>query len=156
MKLIEEALINKMLEAFEDELKFQSALTDLVSEQPDLAAFIDSDTQSLLNDQELSLLEFLVTVIYTCCKQTLPGKIDNISGAMLENMEEKNWEIFNAQGNKQFHNILDIFFQEYPQEDLLALVEDSLQEDEDSFVTGVGKEIIFIACKSVIDVLHQH
>ena len=39
------------------------------------------------------------------------------------------------------------------QEDLLAFVEDNLVEDEDSVVTKEGREPMFVALKSVIDVL---
>jgi hypothetical protein len=80
----------------------------------------------------------------------------HIPGASLEKNEEANWETFNAQGNKQFTSILDVFFSAYPQEDLLALVEDSLQSDEESVVSQVGREIIFISCKSIIDTIDQN
>ena len=43
---------------------------------------------------------------------------------------------------------------DYQQEDLLALVEDSIQADEEEMVTPIGKEIIFVACKSIIDVIN--
>ena len=55
----------------------------------------------------------------------------------------------------QEENKLDSFFKDYPQEDLLALVEDSIQQDEDNIVTPVGREIIFVACKSIIDTIHS-
>ncbi|MBK8670547.1 MAG: hypothetical protein IPN89_14270 [Saprospiraceae bacterium] len=42
-------------------------------------------------------------------------------------------------------------FRNYRQEDLLAMVEDSIQQDDENFVTVVGREIIFVACKSIID-----
>jgi hypothetical protein len=48
-----------------------------------------------------------------------------------------------------------VFFDGYPQEDLLAFLEDSLQQDEENPVTGVGAELIAVTAKSIIDVLHD-
>ena len=48
---------------------------------------------------------------------------------------------------------MDVFFEDYAQEDMLAFVEDNLVEDEDSTITKEGREPIFVALKSVIDVL---
>jgi len=47
---------------------------------------------------------------------------------------------------------MDIFFKNYFQEDLLAFVEDSLIEEEEGLVTKVGREPMFVALKSIIDV----
>ena len=54
---------------------------------------------------------------------------------------------------KRFRDRMDIFFENYSQEDLLAFVEDNLVEDEDSLVTKEGREPMFVALKSVIDIL---
>ena len=48
---------------------------------------------------------------------------------------------------------LDAFFKNYSEEDLLAFVEDILVEDEDQELTTVGKEIILICSKSLIDLM---
>ena len=48
---------------------------------------------------------------------------------------------------------MDVFFENYQQEDLLAFVEDSLIDDEDEIVTKVGREPMFVALKSIIDCL---
>ena len=52
-----------------------------------------------------------------------------------------------------FHDRLNAFFNEYPQEDLLAFVEDSLESDEDITVSPAGRELIFVACCTLIDAL---
>ena len=39
---------------------------------------------------------------------------------------------------------------------MLSLVEDSLQPDEDQVISTVGREIILVACKSIIDIIHKN
>ena len=63
--------------------------------------------------------------------------------------EEKNWEFRDK--DKKWEDTLDAFFKNYPQEDLLAFVEDMLVDDDDQQVSTAGKEIILISCKSYID-----
>ena len=41
----------------------------------------------------------------------------------------------------------------FSRQDLLAFVEDTLELDDSSPITPVGREVIFIAAKSVIDTL---
>jgi len=48
---------------------------------------------------------------------------------------------------------LDIFFKDYPQEDLLAFAEDALTEDDDSPVTAEGREPMMVFLKTAIDVM---
>ena len=52
---------------------------------------------------------------------------------------------------KKFRERLDVFFQDYFQEDLLAFVEDSLSEEEEEMVTKIGREPMFVALKTIID-----
>jgi hypothetical protein len=54
--------------------------------------------------------------------------------------------------SKPFQHKADVFFKDYPQEDLLAFVEDALADDEDSEVTKEGREPMFVALKTIIDV----
>ena len=58
---------------------------------------------------------------------------------------------------KTLKEIADFFFQDYPQEDLLAFVEDSLIDDEenDTPISNIGRNVIFVSMKSFIDCLHQ-
>jgi len=154
MQFISENIINQILETFEQQETFLEKTRQLWNEQPDLAEFVDGENQGLLNESELGLLRFLTTLIYTACHQESAKTKLSVPGKVLENCEEKNWEIFNDQTNKSFRAILDVFFLEYAQEDLLALVEDTLQDEEDeAIVTSIGREIIFIACKSIIDTI---
>ncbi len=154
MVTIPESIINDIIDQYQDEVKYLTDLKHLSSEQPDLIAFIDQENYSLLTNDEIALLEYLTLVIYFSSMKMIEKTIQ-IQGKSLEAAEEDNWNTFNELTAKSFFNKLDSFFKDYPQEDLLALVEDSIQQDEDNIVTPVGREIIFVACKSIIDTLHQ-
>jgi hypothetical protein len=152
MNLISESVIDQYLDRYENESNFLQDLSQLTNEQADLMAFISQENNSLLTQHELALLEYLTVVIYFSGKRVMDSI--KINGNDLEKAEEKNWEIFNEHPSKNFTKKLDIFFENYQQEDLLALVEDSIQADEEEMVTPIGKEIIFVACKSIIDVIN--
>ncbi|MBK6500641.1 MAG: hypothetical protein KAX53_02145 [Saprospiraceae bacterium] len=154
MVTIPESIINDIIDQYQDEQKYLTDLKQLSSEQPDLIAFIDQENYSLLTNDEIALLEYLTLVIYFSSMKMIEKTIQ-IQGKSLEAAEEDNWNTFNEITAKSFFNKLDSFFKDYPQEDLLALVEDSIQQDEDNIVTPVGREIIFVACKSIIDTIHS-
>ena len=149
---ITESTINSLIEKYENEIQYLADLKEIGETQNDLMSFIDQENYTLLTKEEITLLEYLTTVIYFSCK-ALIGNAPKISGKELEKSEEDNWDIFNASTSKNFTKIIDIYFENYKQEDLLALVEDSIQQDEESVVTTVGREIIFVACKSIIDTI---
>ena len=154
MVTIPESIINDIIDQYQDEVKYLTDLKHLSSEQPVLIAFIDQENYSLLTNDEIALLEYLTLVIYFSSMKMIEKTIQ-IQGKSLEAAEEDNWNKFNEITAKSFFNKLDSFFKDYPQEDLLALVEDSIQQDEDNIVTPVGREIIFVACKSIIDTIHS-
>ncbi|MBK8054131.1 MAG: hypothetical protein IPK35_12885 [Saprospiraceae bacterium] len=118
-------------------------------------AFIDKDNQSLLSSEESGMLEYLTMILYYSASEQC-GKISTLKGQDLEEAEEKNWGVFNSILSGSFSKALDTFFENYQQEDMLALVEDSLQPDEDQVISTVGREIILVACKSIIDIIHQN
>lgn len=153
MITITENIIDQYIERYETEANYLTDLKILTETQPELMAFIDQENYTLLTNDEVALMEYLSAIIYFSC-QSQSDKTIAINGKNLEKAEEDNWDIFNASTNKNFNKILDIYFENYPQEDLLALIEDCIIQDEDSTVTAVGREIIFVACKSIIDTIH--
>jgi hypothetical protein len=153
MIFINENTIEKNIEAYEDPQSYLRDIKNLLTEQPDLIAFIDHENHSLLTKEEAAILEYLCVIIYFSAKNQYGNNL-KITGAEIEKAEEINWETFNNAPSKSFSKILDLYFDNYPQEDLLALVEDTLQPDDENPVTTVGREIIFVACKSIIDSLH--
>lgn len=153
MQFISENTIDRLLELYDNEDTFSEHLTVLFNEQPVAKNYLGDEEFKLLTQDELSLLHYLFTVIYHAVR-TVHGVIKPVTAKVLEENEESNWDKFNAQTQKSFSRKLDIFFQDYPQEDLLALVEDSITPDEEG-ISPVGAEIIFVSCKSWIDSLHQ-
>lgn len=153
MLFISEDIINANIDLLENENEYISVLKELEEKQTDLMQMISKENQDLLTNDELALLEYLTVLIFKSTQSV--STIMKLNGKALEEAEEKNWATFNASSSKNFTKILDTFFEDYPQEDLLALVEDSIQPDEGTVITTVGKEIIFVVCKSIIDVLHQ-
>jgi len=153
MTIITENIIDGLMDKYENEAAYLDDLKTMAEEQQDLVGFIDQENYSLLTIDEVALMEYLTVIIYSASQSSSDKKLF-ITGKQLEKCEEENWDIFNATNTKNFATILDRFFENYTQEDLLALVEDSLQPEDDSVVTPVGREIIFVACKSIIDSIH--
>jgi hypothetical protein len=153
MKFIPENTIDDTVELFQNESYYNTCLEDITTHQKDLMAFIDEENQSLLTKEELGIIQYLTMVICKSVQQY--HELKPISGNLLEEAEESNWAVFHDAQFKRFKQVMDKFFDGYPQEDLLALVEDTVQEEEDDSITQVGREIIIVVAKSIIDVLHQ-
>lgn len=154
MQFVPETVIDQVIEKLEHENAYITAIQSLEKDQPDLFAYVHHENHALLTSDEALMLEFMATVIYESSK-TCSQHVAGIQGSEIEEADEANWAVFNEHSSKKFNAILDVFFTGYPQEDLLAFVEDTLQADEEQIVTPVGREILFIACKSIIDSLHH-
>jgi hypothetical protein len=152
MDFISEKYIEEVIELFDSEPNYLQTLNEIQNLYPDLLFFIDQENHTLLTKDELTILEYLTLVIYQSVKIQLK-KIPIIKANDIELNEEKNWDTFNTATSKNFSKILDTFFDGYKQEDLLALIEDSIQQDDENPISAVGREIIFVACKSIIDAL---
>ena len=151
MKFISEKIIENIAgEIGQSEANFKNATIELHQEQPTITAFIFSENFDLFTQAEKELLLFLVLVIFKSIQHE-KGKIENPSTELLGKHEEKNWELLSGVTAKKFRERIDIFFENYFQEDLLAFVEDALTEDEEEIVTKIGREPLFIALKSIID-----
>jgi hypothetical protein len=154
MQFVNESVIEEVINRFEDEQSYLEALRIMLEAQPGIRDYLDQESLELLTKDEMALMIYLTTVIYSASTLACSA-IRQIPTSMLEHSEDENWAVFNSSTQKSFSKILDQFFENYEQEDLLALVEDSIQQDEDNPVTSVGAEIIFIGCKSLIDVIHS-
>ncbi len=120
--------------------------------QPAIAAYLISNGFSLLTKAEQDYLAFLALIIYKSVMVANPD-VAVVSEKQLGDTEEENWSILNASTERRFHKRIDPFFEDYDQEDLLAFVEDALGDDEEGIVTREGKELLFIALKTLIDCL---
>lgn len=159
MNFVGENIIESNMTAFEQSEKTEKTVKKVFQEnQPFLYAYIFSDSFRFLKEAEKEIFLYLSLLVYKAFTEVNP-EVEVIAEDAIGSLEEKNWEIWNEAKGKTITEKLDAFFNEYPQEDLLALVEDSLIDDEDdkdnffSF-TKEGKEIMIIGLKTIIDSLH--
>ena len=138
-----------------EEADFEQEVAILSEKQPVLLGYVLSEDFELLTNEEREWLLYLVLVVWKATEK-VHGKIGPLSKNALETAEEANWERLEPITAKRFRDRMTPFFDNYDQEDLLAFVEDSLTEDEEdteAVVTKEGREPMFVALKSVIDVL---
>lgn len=161
MKIINEAAIDAVLEKIDTiQEDFEQYLEDFAEKQPVIMGFLDKENTSILSDEEREYMEYLVLVIYQAIEKSHKD-VPEITEEELGIAEEKNWEIMEAAKAATFNDKLDAFFEGYPQEDLLAFVEDSLTEDAEDpeanmdFLTDDAREPMFVVLKSVIDAFHN-
>lgn len=147
MKFISEQIIDGVVEALNPD-QFDDYLEDFGLNQEDYIRFIATENFKLLSEKEYDILIFLSIVIWKSVLEIDPS-LDLIPGEVIETMDEKNWLVYNEE--QHFSKVIDRYFEDYQQEDLLAFVEDTLQKDEESDLSQVGREILFITCKSFID-----
>ena len=131
---------------------YEEAIADMQAQQPILFSYLLSESFELLTKAESDYLLYLSLVIWKAIYAQNNNHVV-LDSLKIEEIEEQNWVIFNETNAKKFPKKLDAFFKNYPQEDLLAFVEDALIDDEDSFVTKEGKELLFIGLKTEIDSL---
>ena len=154
MEFVPESMIDSYIEKYQDELSFQVAWQQMGEENNIILQFIHPDRLELLSEKEEGVMQFVACILYFSTREKL-GKPPFIQGQLLEEKEDLNWELWNKHIKKSVSYALDVFFEEYPQEDLLAFVEDSLQPDEDSEISPAGAEIILVTAKSIIDTIDQ-
>ena len=151
--MISEAVIEQVIDHYEsDEEAYVDALANIMDTQPALLAFISQESIDILLEDEKDILWYIVLIIYSSIERS-EQEVLGISDVQLSENEEKNWALYQDQPRGTFRDKVTAFFEDYPEEDLLAFVEDTLELDDSSPVTAVGREVIFIAAKSIIDTL---
>jgi len=151
MDFISENIIESVVEEIgASEENFTEALLEFNEEQPLLNAFVLSENFDILTQPEKEYFLFLALVLFFSVKNK-NGELEEVTAEAIGKAEENNWTMLSEVKSKKFKERMDIFFENYKQEDLLAFVEDSLIEDEDGIVTKVGREPMFVALKSIID-----
>ena len=152
-KMVSEKTIEMVMEEFENNsTSLEDHLSEIQEIQPIVYHWLISENFDILTNPEKDHLFYLNLIIWNSCKRSL-NDIPEIHEKDIEAREEVNWELFNSTKGK-FRDRLDVFFEDYSQEDLLAFVEDALSVEEDEpFLTSVGREILFISTKTLIDLL---
>ena len=161
MKVVNDQIIDAVIESLDTlEDDYDRQLRELFNRQPVVAAYLDSEQTGILSDEERDFLEYLTLVI---CKsvEKVEKNIEAVTEATLEEVEERNWDLLEQAKGTSFSDRMDIFFENYAQEDLLAFVEDSLVYDPDDeeanmeFLTDEGREPMFVILKTIIDALEK-
>ena len=153
MNLITEDIIEATAEALGNSEELQLAsIEDFAEQQPVLFEYFFSEDFEAFTKEEKEYALFLALVIFGAIKKDYP-ELATISESIFLEAEDKNWEQLQKVTARRFKERIDVFFEDYHQEDLLAFVEDSLVEDEDTIVTKEGREPLFVFLKTVIDCL---
>ena len=159
MKFISERLIEQAAELLDvSEESYEQTVGEIEQEQPVLLSYFFTENFQVFTQNEKEYLFYLMLVIWKAAG--LSGEnIPTITEQQLSEAEDYNWEQLQRAKGKGFHERLNVLFDNYPQEDLLAFAEDALAEEEEDeeegmpLVTQEGREAIFISLKSAIDCL---
>jgi hypothetical protein len=146
-----EAIFDKMESKSEMDEKLLSAFAN---EQPHITTWLLGEDYKVLTEDEQDYLFFLVMVIYEACKSKL-GVIKEIEGDMIRETEESMWTLIDGSEGKTFKDRISVFFERSEEEDLLAFAEDSLSDEDgqpDDMITKIGREPMFVALATVIEV----
>lgn len=154
MKFIAESTIDKVVDLMEQQSDAsEDLLRQFGEQQAPLLAYLCSESFDLLTDEERNYLTYLSLVAWGATQMD-NEVLAEVPLAQISEKEEANWDRLKGSSAKKFRDRITPFFEDYPQEDLLAFVEDALVFDqEDNEITNEGREYLFIALKTVIDSL---
>ena len=149
-----DAIIDELEHLTDDQ--YEQRMEAFASAQPVLVAYLFNDENfHLLTEEEKGFLHYLALITWAAVVK-INGPVPSVGEDTIGEAEEKNYALLEQATAKKFRDRLDPFFENYPQEDLLAFAEEAVLEDEDdpdALVTKEGREPIFVAMKTVIDVL---
>ena len=154
MKFIPESAIDRTVEKLSESDSLDLAIKELADAQPFLVAYLSSETTSAFSNEEKDFLFFATSVIVFSIERIEP-KLNLLGLEMLTEIEEQNFTTLTETKGKKFRDRITVFFENYPQEDLLAFAEDALEEDEETLITSEGREYLFVMLKTIIDTFHK-
>lgn len=158
MKFVPADTIDAIIEELEqlNDNQYEEHMEAFATAQPVIVAYLfDDDNFHLLTDDEKGFLQYLSLIAWIAMVK-VNGDVPAVGEDAIGEAEENNYALLEASTAKKFRDRLNAFFDGHPQEDLLAFAEEAVLEDEDdpeALVTKEGREPIFIALKTVIDVL---
>lgn len=158
--MITEAIIDKVLENFENQaVDYEQAVREFAAKQPALFSYLIGDNEGVFSQDEEDFLLYLALAIFKSVEAANTEDLPIIGEEEITEAEEANWSLMESSKAADFHKRLDVFFEKSPEEDLMAFVEDALtgeaenEEGESFSITPEGREPMFVALKTVIDVL---
>ncbi|MEM1358056.1 MAG: hypothetical protein AAGF89_07650 [Bacteroidota bacterium] len=152
MTMIAEATIERVLNRLEGGAdEYAQELQDFAHSQPALMTYLTDEDNEAFTDIERELLLFGALVVYQSVtdQRTEPTGIEP---AAISKAEEANYALIGtAKGT--FRDRITPFFEQSPEEELLAFIEDLLIADEEDGITKEAREPLFITLKTLVDVL---
>lgn len=157
MKIVPGTTIDAAIEELEglSDEQYEVRMEAFSEAQPVLFAYLFSEAFDLLTEDEKGFLQYLSLIAWTAILKTY-GQVPAVSEEAIGEAEERNYEVLENATASDLSERLDPFFDDYPQEELLAFAEEAVLEDEgepESLLTKEGREPIFIGLKTMIDVL---
>ena len=150
---VDEKVIENIIESLEDNEKLLALEERWKEDFPAISDYLNQDSFSLLIEEEKAYVSFIIAVIFLSWEEKFGEFEKDLKPKKLEKIEEANWEKLNTAKGKTFREKLDIFFDGHTQEDLLAFIEDSIQDDEDQMVSGAARDIVFISAITILDTI---
>jgi len=155
MEFISENHVEQAIQAI-GTLDSESAVSSFTQKHPALTHYLMTENFEALTKVEQNYMIYLTLVIEHAISIGVGKPPEEIDLELLAQWEEQNWDLFSQQKTKTFRDRVTPFFEDYIQEDLLAFVEDALEDDpEEPIVTVEGRPYIFISLKSLIDTYQE-
>lgn len=130
----------------------EKAITQISDGQPQhlipedqLEEYLAFSSVELLSEDEAALQSFLIQVIHLAVR--LQGHEIQWHPDVIEKANESNWKEYEISHEQDLDKFIDQCFTSSEEEELLAMVEDSLEED----LEQASAAIIWISCKNLID-----
>jgi hypothetical protein len=157
MNFVSETVIDAIVDKLENlpDTQYEKKMSDFAEAQPVLFTWLFSDAFELLTEDEKGYLQYLALITWLSIEE-VNDPVEAVSEEQIGEAEEQNYAVLDASDAKKFRERLNPFFENTAQEDLLAFAEDAVSEGEDdpeSLVTKEGREPIFVALKTMVDVL---
>lgn len=130
----------------------EAEIAAFASEQPYLMDYLANEDVEAFTESERDLLLFAALVIYRSVIEDHTQPM-TINGSAIAEAEEANYALM-TMTRGDFRDRLTPFFEQSPEEDLLAFIEDLIvAEDETDAVTQEAREPFFVTLKTLVDVL---
>ncbi len=140
--MIDEERIDKVVDLVSENVEIK--IHEFVTGEREFSGYLLGEDFKLLTEDEKQTMLFIHMVLFFC----LSAKEDStFDPDRFQELEDNNWKFFNEQG-RSWEEKTEKIFKNYPEEDLLAFVEDMLNDDE---ISSLSQELIFITAKSYID-----
>ena len=142
--------INHLLDRYDNEEALLEDQSKLISHYPELYNLSTRDDFDILTEYELNTLNYLILFVTMACADFL-NKMPSFDLRQFEEIEDRLWGEFQDK-RWSTKTAFDHYFTISQQEELLAIIEDTLTIDPDDTenITTVGKEVIMITIVALI------